>query len=70
MIKIHLSRMLGEHKQKIADVQRDTGLARNTIAGLYQETTTRIDLATLDALCKHYDCQVGDLLEYLKEEAP
>ena len=63
MIKIHLSRLLGEHKQKIADVQRDTGLARNTLSGLYQETTTRIDLATLDKLCKHYGCMVGDLLE-------
>lgn len=70
MIKIHLSRLLGEHKQKIADVQRDTGLARNTISGLYQETTARIDLSTLDALCKHYGCTVGDLLEYVEDEVP
>lgn len=70
MIKIHLSRLLGEHKQKIADVQRDTGLARNTISGLYKETTARIDLSTLDALCKHYGCAVGDLLEYVEDEVP
>jgi putative transcriptional regulator len=48
VIKIHLSRLLGERKLKIADVQRETGLARNTISGLYQETTARIDLATLE----------------------
>ncbi len=68
MIRIHLSRILGEHKEKIADLQRATGLARNTISGLYQEDVARIDLATLDALCRHYKCSVGDLLEYFEEE--
>ncbi len=68
MIKIQLSRLLGERKLKIADVQRDTGLARNTISGLYQETTTRIDLATLDTLCRHFGCTVGELVEYVEDE--
>ena len=70
VIKIHLSRLLGEHKEKIADLQRKTGLARNTISGLYQETTLRIDLATLDTLCKHYGCKVGDLVEYIDDGTP
>ena len=69
MIKIHLSRILGERKQKISDVQRETGLARNTISGLYQETTARIDLATLDTLCRHLGCTVGELVEYVEDEA-
>jgi putative transcriptional regulator len=64
MIRIHLSRLLGEHKEKIADLQRATGLARNTLSGLYREDVTRIDLATLDAICQHYGCTVGDVLEY------
>jgi putative transcriptional regulator len=63
MIKIHLSRMLGERKERIADLQRETGLARNTLSGLYRETTARIDMATLDALCRHFSCSVGELLE-------
>jgi putative transcriptional regulator len=69
MIRIHLSRILGEHKQKIADLQRETGLSRNTIAGLYRETTARIDLETLDALCRHYKCTVGDILEHVPDDA-
>jgi putative transcriptional regulator len=69
MIRIHLSRLLGEHKQRIADVQRETGLARNTLAGLYREDVARIDLATLDALCKHFGCKVSDLLEFVPEES-
>jgi putative transcriptional regulator len=69
VIKIHLSRLMGERKLKIADVQRETGLARNTISGLYQETTARIDLATLDTLCKLFGCTVGELVEFVEDQA-
>lgn len=68
MIKIHLSRLMGENKEKLADLIRSTGLARNTVAGLYRETTARIDLETLNALCKHYGCSVAELLEYVPDE--
>lgn len=68
MIRIHLSRLMGENKEKLADLIRSTGLARNTVAGLYRETTARIDLETLNALCKHYGCSVGELLEYVPDE--
>ena len=64
-IRIHLSRLLGEHKEKIADLQRGTGLARNTLAGLYREDVARIDLETLDKICTHYGCSVADVLEYV-----
>jgi len=67
MIRIHLSRLMGEHKEKIADLQRATGLARNTLAGLYREDVNRVDLATLEVICKHYGCPVGDLLEYVED---
>lgn len=67
MIKIHLSRLMGEHKEKIADLQRETGLARNTISGLYQESTARIDLVTLDKLCKHYGCKIEELIQYVDD---
>ena len=49
---------------KIADVARATGLNRNTITLLYNETATRLDLESIDKLCELFDCQVGDLLEY------
>ena len=69
MIKIHLSRLLGEHKEKIADLQRGTGLARNTLAGLYRGDVARIDLATMDAICRHYKCTLEELLEYVADDA-
>jgi len=64
MIRCHLSRLMGEHKMNIADVARETGLHRNTVTLLYKETATRVDLDAIDRLCKLFDCQVGELLEY------
>lgn len=68
MIKCHLSRLMGERKMKIADVARDTGLHRNTITLLYDETAARVDLETIEQLCRLFDCSVGELFEYVPEE--
>ncbi len=63
VIKCHLSRLMGERKLKISDVSRDTGLHRNTVTLLYQETATRIDLDAIETLCRYFDVSVGDLFE-------
>lgn len=65
VIKCHLSRLMGERKLKISDVARETGLHRNTITLLYQETATRVDLEAIDALCRYFEAQVGELFEYV-----
>lgn len=70
MIKCHLSRLMGERKLKISDVARDTGLHRNTITLLYQETANRVDIDALDALCKYFGVNVGDILEFIDETGP
>jgi len=54
---------MGEHKVKIADVARDTGLNRSTVTALYKETATRVDLDAIEALCNYFGCKVGDLFE-------
>jgi putative transcriptional regulator len=63
VIKCHLSRLMGERKLKISDVARDTGLHRNTVTLLYQETANRIDLDALEVLCRYFGVAVGELLE-------
>lgn len=63
MIRCHLARMMGEHKMRIADVARETGLSRATLTLLYKETAQRVDLDALDKLCDLFDCELSDLLE-------
>ena len=69
MIRCHLSRMMGEHKMKVVDVARETDLHRNTITLLYNETATRVDLETIDRLCKLFKCSVSDLFEFTEDNA-
>lgn len=65
MIRVHLSRLMGERKERIADVARATGLTRNTLSGLYHEQAARLDFDTLETLCDHFNCRVGDLIEFV-----
>jgi putative transcriptional regulator len=58
---------MGERKLKISDVARMTGVNRGTITRLYQETAVRVELDTLEALCRLLDCGVGDLFEYITD---
>jgi len=58
---------MGERKLKIADVARETGLHRNTITLLYDETAVRVDLDAVDKLCSLFEVPVGELLERLPD---
>jgi len=59
---------MGEKKLKIVDVARDTGVNRGTITRLYHETASRVELETIDALCRYLDCEVGDLFEFMDKQ--
>ncbi len=63
MIRCHLARMMGEHKMRIADVARETGLSRVTVTLLYKETAQKVDLEAIEQICVLFDCSIGDLLE-------
>jgi putative transcriptional regulator len=66
MIKCHLSRLMGENKLNMADIERETGISRKTISNLYYEKTTMYDQDILDKLCKFFKCGISELLEYVE----
>jgi len=67
MIRCHLSKFMGEHKLKISDLERATGLHRNSISLLYKETANRVELETINRLCQYFECEVSDLFEYISD---
>jgi putative transcriptional regulator len=69
MIRCHLARLMGERKMKISDVLRETGLSRNTVTLMYKETAQKIDIEALDKLCRLFECEVADMLEFMDEQA-
>lgn len=71
MIRIHLSRLMGERRLKIADVARDTGISRSALTRLYYEDIERLDLESLETLCRYLGVDIPDMLELAdKEDMP
>jgi putative transcriptional regulator len=58
---------MGEKKIRVTELARLTGLHRSRIDLLYNEKAVRIDVEVLETLCRFFDCEVGDLLELVKE---
>ncbi len=67
MIRIHLGRLLGERKMKMAELSRLTGMSHNALSDLYYERTKGIQFETLSKICKALQCQPADLLEYVPD---
>ena len=63
MIKIRLSRLLGERRWTQADLHRKTGIRKATINEIYHEMCERISLEHLDLICDALECDISDILE-------
>ena len=68
MIRCNLSRILGEKRLKVAEVARETGINKNTIHRLYNETVTRIDIEVIEILCRYLGVEIGELFELVDEK--
>lgn len=65
MIKIHLSRLLGEKRWSQAKLSRVTGIRPTTISDIYNEFSERISLEHLDRICEALGCDLTEVLEYI-----
>lgn len=48
-----------------AELSRSVGVTKPTAARLW-DGTFPVDLATLDKICKAWDCALSDLVQYVK----
>ncbi len=65
MIKIHLSRVLGECRMTQSELSVKTGIRAATINEMYHELIERVNLDYLSRICMVLDCEVQDILEYI-----
>ena len=63
MIRIKLSRLLGEKRITQEELARMTGIRPNTINDMYNELCVRVSLEQLDLICEALECDLSDLLE-------
>ena len=65
MIKIKVSDVLGKRKMTQRELSDRAGIRPATVSMYYRETIKEIGKEHLDSLCKVFNCQPGDLLEYI-----
>ena len=65
MIRIHLSRLLGERRMTQIELSRKTGIRAATINELYHEFAERVNLEHLDKICEVLGCELDELMEYV-----
>lgn len=59
---------MGRKRLKISDVAEMSGLARNTVTELYHDRAKRVDLETLDKLCKALECEsLDEIIKFTNE---
>nr|WP_319488594.1 helix-turn-helix transcriptional regulator [uncultured Caproiciproducens sp.] len=65
MIRINLSKKLGEERMSQAALARATNIRPTTISDLYNEMAARVGLEQLDKICEVLDCPLSDIMEYV-----
>lgn len=70
MIKINLSRLLGERRMTQKQLSQLTGIRANTINDLYHEIAVSLKVEHLDKICEALNCSINDLIEYKPNKVP
>ncbi len=70
MIKILLSKKLGELRWTQADLSRKTGIRPATINELYHDIAERVSLEHLDLICEALDCELSEIIVRVPDEIP
>ena len=68
MIKIKLSDLLGKHKMTQKALSEMTNIRPATVWKMYYEEVKRIDVKHLNNICKAFDCEISELLEYIPDK--
>ena len=68
MIKTKLAKLLDDKGLTQTDLVNLTNLNKNTINRYYWNSWNRINRRDLNELCNFFSCEIGDILEFSKDE--
>ena len=68
MIKIKLSDLLGKNKMTQKSLAEIAHIRPATVSKMYYEEVKRIDINHLNNICKAFNCEISELLEYVPDE--
>ena len=75
MIRYRLNRLIDawefENKRRLTltELSRQTGVFRTTLSRIGGPTPVNTTVENIDKLCAFFRCQVGDLMEYVPDDA-
>jgi putative transcriptional regulator len=67
-IIVNLDVVLAKRKIKSVELAKLIGITEQNLSILKTGKAKAIRISTLDAICKHLECQPGDILEYKNHE--
>ena len=68
-IQVNLNVVLARRRMRSKDLAQAIGITEANLSLLKSGKVRGVRFATLDAICRALDCQPGDLLEWLPDEA-
>jgi putative transcriptional regulator len=68
-IVVNLDVMLARRKMSLTELSERVGITMANLSILKSSKAKAIRFSTLEEICKVLECQPGDLLEYMTEEA-
>lgn len=67
-IIVNLDVVLAKRKMKSVELAKLIGITEQNLSILKTGKAKAIRISTLDAICKHLECQPSDILEYKNQE--
>ncbi|MUK50704.1 helix-turn-helix domain-containing protein [Aliivibrio fischeri] len=67
-IVVNLDIMLAKRKMRSNQLAQLIGITEQNLSVLKNSRAKAIKFSTLEAICKHLECQPADILEYQTEE--
>jgi len=67
-IIVNLDVMLAKRKMRLQDLAEQVGVTMPNLSILKTGKARAIRFSTLESICKHLDCQPGDILEFKSDK--
>ncbi len=68
-IVVRLDVMMARRKMRAKELARRVGITEANLSLLKSGKVRGLRFSTLEAICRHLDCQPGDLLDYAPDPA-
>lgn len=69
-IQINLDVMLARRKMSLTELSNRIGISLTALSLFKTGKLKGVRFSSLNAICRELDCQPGDILEYVPDQAP